>query len=165
MWRTQEPYVHDSQLFGWCSYCDKKRPIQYTAESAVHERKKHETIYFHVCLECYEAKKPNYKPQNATCIMCPKQAEKEFSTQTFFPAIRNSPIMEKFFCSKWCCQSFRDKFDIDTSALCRVCFMSATKKCARCKFARYCSEECQKKDWTKHKIVCTNFKLSLSKQT
>eukprot|EP00613_Pedinella_sp_CCMP2098_P082362 CAMPEP_0171994774 /NCGR_PEP_ID=MMETSP0993-20121228/279129_1 /TAXON_ID=483369 /ORGANISM="non described non described, Strain CCMP2098" /LENGTH=492 /DNA_ID=CAMNT_0012647861 /DNA_START=58 /DNA_END=1536 /DNA_ORIENTATION=- len=28
------------------------------------------------------------------------------------------------------------------------------KKCSRCKLARYCSAECQKNHWPKHKLVC-----------
>ena len=28
------------------------------------------------------------------------------------------------------------------------------KKCARCRTVRYCSEECQKKDWAAHKAAC-----------
>ena len=30
-----------------------------------------------------------------------------------------------------------------------------TKKCQRCLLARYCSAECQKKDWKNHKVACT----------
>jgi len=28
------------------------------------------------------------------------------------------------------------------------------KKCSRCKLVRYCSAECQKNHWPKHKLVC-----------
>jgi len=28
------------------------------------------------------------------------------------------------------------------------------KKCAGCKRARYCSKECQEKDWSEHKLLC-----------
>ena len=28
------------------------------------------------------------------------------------------------------------------------------KKCGRCQYVRYCSRECQIKDWSSHKHVC-----------
>lgn len=39
--------------------------------------------------------------------------------------------------------------------LCAYCSKPATKKCSRCKKIHYCSPECQKADWQKHKKVCT----------
>ena len=38
---------------------------------------------------------------------------------------------------------------------CQVCGDVGNKKCARCLNARYCSRECQAKDWKTHKTVCT----------
>lgn len=44
--------------------------------------------------------------------------------------------------------------------ICFVCGESKTKdgkallKCGNCGFARYCSKECQKKAWKKHKTFC-----------
>ena len=29
------------------------------------------------------------------------------------------------------------------------------KRCARCQFTRYCSEQCQKKDWDFHRLACS----------
>jgi hypothetical protein len=37
---------------------------------------------------------------------------------------------------------------------CTLCLKPATKVCSRCHFYRYCSLECQKKDWPKHKVDC-----------
>jgi MYND finger len=41
---------------------------------------------------------------------------------------------------------------------CRTCHKSLPealiKRCSRCKEAIYCSQPCQKKDWTSHKLVC-----------
>jgi len=34
------------------------------------------------------------------------------------------------------------------------CMNPANKKCARCKNISYCSAECQKRDWPRHKRVC-----------
>jgi len=40
--------------------------------------------------------------------------------------------------------------------ICYVCDMysSNTKICSKCKIARYCSRECQIKDWNEHKHIC-----------
>lgn len=37
---------------------------------------------------------------------------------------------------------------------CHVCAKPATNKCSRCKSTWYCSTECQKADWQKHKVSC-----------
>jgi hypothetical protein len=38
--------------------------------------------------------------------------------------------------------------------VCCVCAQPATSKCEVCAYARYCSRECQKKDWKAHKRCC-----------
>ena len=37
---------------------------------------------------------------------------------------------------------------------CQYCGKNGSKRCARCETARYCSRECQAKDWKEHKLVC-----------
>jgi len=37
---------------------------------------------------------------------------------------------------------------------CDVCKTATTKACARCKTSYFCSAECQKSAWKKHKKVC-----------
>jgi tetratricopeptide (TPR) repeat protein len=36
------------------------------------------------------------------------------------------------------------------------CDEPGTRKCSRCQVAAYCSVPCQKRDWKKHKLACTN---------
>jgi hypothetical protein len=37
---------------------------------------------------------------------------------------------------------------------CKQCELDASKSCAKCKTKRYCSRECQVKDWPLHKYIC-----------
>ena len=39
-------------------------------------------------------------------------------------------------------------------SLCRVCGERTKRRCATCTHVFYCSRDCQKQDWKKHKIVC-----------
>jgi hypothetical protein len=42
----------------------------------------------------------------------------------------------------------------DSSKKCSMCEKETETKCSRCKEKRYCSVECQKKDWKEHKKTC-----------
>jgi hypothetical protein len=45
------------------------------------------------------------------------------------------------------------------SADCATCGAVAPKKCGGCKTSAYCSEECQLKDWSMHKVACKDLQL------
>lgn len=52
-------------------------------------------------------------------------------------------------------ESQTEKINDLTIPLCYCCKrLNGEKRCARCKIAFYCSEECQKNDWRNHKLVC-----------
>lgn len=38
--------------------------------------------------------------------------------------------------------------------ICRKCGKSGTKKCGKCGLVNYCSRDCQRKDWKRHKAEC-----------
>jgi hypothetical protein len=40
---------------------------------------------------------------------------------------------------------------------CSACKQPASQRCSACSNARYCSTECQKKDWKMHKMLCMSF--------
>jgi len=44
--------------------------------------------------------------------------------------------------------------DSSGSQPCTVCNKIATKRCSRCHGAYYCSTECQRRDWSNHKLHC-----------
>ena len=39
-------------------------------------------------------------------------------------------------------------------ASCETCKKPASSQCARCNSVHYCSKECQKSDWKRHKLYC-----------
>lgn len=47
----------------------------------------------------------------------------------------------------------------DTMVLrsCWICSKAGLKKCSGCDVRRYCSPDCQKKDWSRHKQECKDF--------
>lgn len=36
------------------------------------------------------------------------------------------------------------------------CSNKASLRCGNCKIVKYCSKQCQKKDWKRHKTICAN---------
>ncbi len=44
--------------------------------------------------------------------------------------------------------------NLDQKFRCKVCGKGNAKKCSKCMKTRYCSKECQAKDWNVHKIYC-----------
>eukprot|EP00934_Nitzschia_sp_Nitz4_P003371 Nitzschia sp. Nitz4//scaffold77_size91520//10412//10843//NITZ4_004878-RA/size91520-processed-gene-0.105-mRNA-1//-1//CDS//3329557955//3361//frame0 len=44
----------------------------------------------------------------------------------------------------------------ETAHMCPVCGQDAQKRCSRCNHIWYCSVECQKKHWKKHKPICSS---------
>ncbi|KAI0061810.1 hypothetical protein BV25DRAFT_705664 [Artomyces pyxidatus] len=40
------------------------------------------------------------------------------------------------------------------TSLCDACASGALRRCSRCQGVSYCSKECQKAHWTKHKMTC-----------
>lgn len=51
------------------------------------------------------------------------------------------------------------RLSLNKNKYCNVCYNIYSKVCVRCKSIRYCSRECQIKDWSNHKPICkVNFK-------
>lgn len=48
----------------------------------------------------------------------------------------------------------------DFEAMCTVCGTATTNRCGTCQYARYCSRECQRADWSLHKHLCHDFKMA-----
>jgi len=46
-------------------------------------------------------------------------------------------------------------------AHCLMCEKPATSRCSGCRGVRYCSRECQRRDWRIHKTVCASIKRVL----
>ncbi len=47
-----------------------------------------------------------------------------------------------------------------TAPMCNFCkrYTTESKRCSACKSVRYCSVDCQKKDWPEHKKICASLK-------
>lgn len=52
-------------------------------------------------------------------------------------------------------RKYKADLDVDCCDLCRVPRSTGhLNRCARCKVGKYCSMDCQKEDWKRHKGVC-----------
>ena len=44
-----------------------------------------------------------------------------------------------------------------------ICFtcrqITDCKKCSKCRLVKYCSSDCQNNDWTKHKVICEDYRI------
>jgi len=47
---------------------------------------------------------------------------------------------------------------VQGDSVCNRCLKVAAKKCANCETVRYCSRECQRRDWKEHKRICESNK-------
>lgn len=70
-------------------------------------------------------------------------------------------IIRTYMCSEKCRkeQTRKIKKDVNFSmlnqcAFCKDHIINDLKKCSRCKITYYCNQNCQKSDWSKHKINC-----------
>ena len=84
------------------------------------------------------------------CLQCGGGKKDRYWYMAYDPDIKNIRI----FCSQLCC-NIKMK---ETILLCSGCNKECNKyqrsRCSGCGVDIYCSEECQKKDWTIHKLVC-----------
>lgn len=46
------------------------------------------------------------------------------------------------------------------SSICDVCLRPSSKICTACHYARYCSAECQRVDWSSHRAICRDLTVS-----
>lgn len=64
----------------------------------------------------------------------------------------------KSYCSDECFNNDRDQhvrcYERIKQLLCRVCAKKSRFKCSACKAVRYCSVDCQRLDYSKHKLQC-----------
>lgn len=95
------------------------------------------------------------------CITCNKSATGDFN---IYDELFKNIFQEFIFCSNMCCRNYYHilkKFKEEKhgkeniSFKCSICDKPASLRCSRCRLRRYCNEECQKKDWKEHKILCT----------
>ena len=58
-----------------------------------------------------------------------------------------------------------DHFGVKDFALqCEVCLAWEAKTCGACKSVRYCSRDCQRQDWERHRPACKKAAAALKKK-
>ena len=75
-----------------------------------------------------------------------------------FPQGESNPWLATFLQPLYLDSQFEDESDDASSSACAKCKKDTSgnpKRCSRCKAVSYCSVECQRADWTKHKLSCS----------
>lgn len=163
-------------MVNYCSYCHQpgaKNGIIYAnhnkeikkkllCESCENKAANREDI---CCLNCGEVMlKRVYKPINfisdrGTCYSVPATGCERHERGYSFPyssiEIKDTLSISHMTCSELCRNAHIKKAKIKIQMACPICGTPAVlQKCGKCKSAKYCSRECQRKDWPNHKKIC-----------
>jgi hypothetical protein len=99
--------------------------------------------------------------EHVGCAVCGKKTVDTFTLGV--ELINQNALSLVLHCSDACLRVSKKKHFTEPWAegyiLCGGCdkrFKKKLKKCSKCKNKHYCSVECQRKDWPKHKLVCKN---------
>lgn len=162
---SSEPFPTNSLTGARCCHCNGKKSGKWiTWQGKVRENNQSiRSILIFCSVIC---KNKHLRKLQILCGSC--DLEMNPKTRLMCDACKS-----KYYCSPECqkkhwpnhkkgCkqEQVERKYDPDSEEAkytCCLCFKRSTKEmnhCARCKKYRYCSSECQKKDWPAHKKIC-----------
>lgn len=146
-----------------CSCCGKHRvPL-----AIYHVPGKNIVICSEECLKKWDTQIKEFEAK-AVCA-CGEKADPKFGTLVVvnhkpddMEIVIDNTVMNKYFCSKKCSNKYSRLVsaipEFEAKSLCTVCEDAVPrdkmKFCGACRNKSYCSRECQKKDWPRHKLVC-----------
>jgi hypothetical protein len=110
-------------------------------------RKERKIPFFMLDEEEYEKVRYDYKlvPEfSKYCSVCNLDSYKHFDLSLIRPHIEY--------------ESFHVNVPTTHDFLCVVCGVDCTTRCSSCKKIFYCSRDCQRKNWSHHKLWCPRFK-------
>jgi hypothetical protein len=135
-----------------CHACKQHQPVKLYISSGNDKRS--------FCVTCYERHKGVFDPK-FVCIMCTSPAKVEYLYSVIFGELPGKPIFSITCCSSQCYAAVarfaEQSQDGLLTIVCLTCNKDVTHcrlQCSRCKGAFYCSRECQKANWSRHKHTC-----------
>lgn len=143
-------------LTGLCNMCKRQGTLYFLVEAA-------NQTYYHACKSCFRANdyQQKFPFSQGKCCQCGETAHPTFSET----AVSLEFMRLRLYCSPLCRHSANAKEakmepqKPKSEAFCMNCSLHGTivvgkKRCGKCKLIRYCSRECQKMDWPRHRKTC-----------